>query len=98
MQIRGKKKIQIPTAWAWSLHQMTSGTKAADTFPESTKWKDYFRILCLPLVLQTQSLSRLHTHTPLPSQIKGKYTQGSIESNNYPDLDVLEKPCTCCSK
>lgn len=32
-----KKKNQIPTAWPWSLYQMTSGTKAADTLLDSTK-------------------------------------------------------------
>lgn len=38
MQTRAKKKKnQIPTAWPWSLYQMTSGTKAADTLLDSTK-------------------------------------------------------------
>lgn len=80
---------------------MTSGTEAAIWYlPGFLKHKGYFRSLSLSAshAADTATLSSPHTHTPLPSQRKDRYIQGTKESNNNEDLDVLEKPCTCWSK
>lgn len=100
VQTRAKKSqsycmsVKFFIKWHQALKQLS------DTFLASTKWKGYFRILLFVCLLCCK-----HSHypqTPLshttPFTNEGQYIQGSIESNNYQDLDVFEKPCTCCSK